>query len=156
MSRLRPVGGGLAGGEGVVGEVVGVGDRRCEARGRADHRGVVRAERQRHELEAQPASLADRPISASAAPASVSEVDVIARVGTKVITKDQLLAPMIEAHGLNYMLLLAQLELARIDRACDLTDVIDNVSGAVIGVAIGIVLMLLLRPWRHGRSPSAG
>jgi glycopeptide antibiotics resistance protein len=44
---------------------------------------------------------------------------------------------------------LIQLELARIDRACDLTDVIDNVSGALVGVGIGLVLMLLLRPWRH-------
>ena len=47
---------------------------------------------------------------------------------------------------------LTQLELARIDRACDLTDVIDNVSGAVIGVGIGLVLMVLFRPWRHRTS----
>ena len=39
-----------------------------------------------------------------------------------------------------------QLALARIDRACDVTDVIDNVTGAVIGVGIGIVLALVLRP----------
>jgi hypothetical protein len=44
---------------------------------------------------------------------------------------------------------LVQLELARIDRACDLTDVIDNVSGALIGVVIGMGLVLLFRPWRH-------
>ena len=37
-----------------------------------------------------------------------------------------------------------QLALARIDRACDVTDVIDNVTGAVIGVGIGIVLALVL------------
>ena len=43
---------------------------------------------------------------------------------------------------------LIQLELARIDRACDLTDVVDNVSGALIGVAVGVVLMVLFRPWR--------
>jgi VanZ like protein len=42
-----------------------------------------------------------------------------------------------------------QLALARIDRACDVTDVIDNVTGAAIGVALGIVLALLLRPWRR-------
>jgi len=47
---------------------------------------------------------------------------------------------------------LAQLELARIDRACDLTDVVDNVSGAVVGVGIGLVLMLVFRPWRHRKS----
>jgi glycopeptide antibiotics resistance protein len=46
---------------------------------------------------------------------------------------------------------LTQLELARLDRACDLTDVVDNVSGAVLGVGIGLVLMLLFRPWRHRR-----
>lgn len=44
-----------------------------------------------------------------------------------------------------------QLALARIDRACDVTDVIDNVTGAVVGAALGIVLALLLRPWRHRR-----
>jgi glycopeptide antibiotics resistance protein len=44
---------------------------------------------------------------------------------------------------------LTQLELARLDRACDVTDVVDNVSGAVVGVGIGLVLMLVLRPWRH-------
>ena len=36
---------------------------------------------------------------------------------------------------------LTQLELARLDRACDLTDVIDNVAGAVLGVGIGLVLI---------------
>ncbi len=45
-----------------------------------------------------------------------------------------------------------QLELARLDRACDLTDVIDNTTGAVLGVGIGLVLALVLRPWR-GRAP---
>lgn len=42
-----------------------------------------------------------------------------------------------------------QLELARIDRACDVTDIIDNVTGAVLGVGIGIALALVLRPWRY-------
>ena len=42
-----------------------------------------------------------------------------------------------------------QLALARIDRACDVTDVIDNVTGAALGVGIGIVLALVLRPWRY-------
>lgn len=44
-----------------------------------------------------------------------------------------------------------QLELARIDRACDVTDVIDNVTGAVLGVGVGVLLALVLRPWRHRR-----
>ena len=48
-----------------------------------------------------------------------------------------------------------QLELARIDRACDLTDVIDNTTGAVLGVGVGILLALVLRPWR-GRRPRGG
>ncbi|WP_041546931.1 MULTISPECIES: VanZ family protein [unclassified Nocardioides] len=42
-----------------------------------------------------------------------------------------------------------QLALARLDRACDVTDVVDNVTGAVVGVGIGIVLAVLLRPWRR-------
>jgi hypothetical protein len=47
-----------------------------------------------------------------------------------------------------------QLELARIDRACDVTDVIDNVAGAVLGAGVGLVLALVLRPWRARRSRS--
>jgi len=45
-----------------------------------------------------------------------------------------------------------QLALARIDRACDVTDVIDNVTGAALGVGIGVVLALVLRPWRYRRT----
>lgn len=41
-----------------------------------------------------------------------------------------------------------QLELARIDRACDVTDIVDNVTGAVIGAGLGLVLAVVLRPWR--------
>lgn len=46
---------------------------------------------------------------------------------------------------------LAQLELARLDRACDVTDLVDNVMGAGIGFAIGLVLLPVVRPWRGGR-----
>jgi len=42
-----------------------------------------------------------------------------------------------------------QLELARIDRACDVTDVVDNVTGAVAGALLGVLLAVLLRPWRR-------
>jgi hypothetical protein len=42
-----------------------------------------------------------------------------------------------------------QLELARLDRACDVTDIIDNVAGALLGVGLGLVLALVLRPWRE-------
>ncbi len=53
--------------------------------------------------------------------------------------------------GYSVAIELTQLVLARLDRACDVTDVVDNVSGAVIGVGIGLVLAILLRPWRRGR-----
>lgn len=42
-----------------------------------------------------------------------------------------------------------QLEVARIGRACDVTDMVDNVAGAVIGAAVGLVLLPVLRPWRR-------
>jgi glycopeptide antibiotics resistance protein len=44
-----------------------------------------------------------------------------------------------------------QLHVARIDRACDVTDIIDNVSGAAIGVLLGLLLLPALRPWRAKR-----
>jgi VanZ like family len=44
-----------------------------------------------------------------------------------------------------------QLHVARIDRACDVTDIIDNVSGASIGVLLGLLLLPMLRPWRARR-----
>ena len=48
-----------------------------------------------------------------------------------------------------------QLELARLDRACDVTDIIDNSTGAVIGVGIGVVLAIVLRPWRARQAREA-
>ncbi|MCY7394910.1 MAG: VanZ family protein [Nocardioides sp.] len=42
-----------------------------------------------------------------------------------------------------------QLELARIDRACDVTDIIDNTTGAAIGVLLGLLLALVVRPWQR-------
>lgn len=44
---------------------------------------------------------------------------------------------------------LLQLELARIDRACDVTDLVDNVVGAGIGFGVGLLLTVVLRPWRR-------
>jgi hypothetical protein len=41
-----------------------------------------------------------------------------------------------------------QLALARIDRACDVTDIIDNVTGAALGVVVGVALLPVVRPWR--------
>ena len=51
--------------------------------------------------------------------------------------------------GYSLAIELAQLEVARIDRACDVTDLVDNVTGAAIGFAIGLLLTPVLRPWRH-------
>jgi hypothetical protein len=42
---------------------------------------------------------------------------------------------------------LTQLELARLDRACDVTDVVDNATGAVLGGLLGALLAPLVRPW---------
>jgi hypothetical protein len=44
-----------------------------------------------------------------------------------------------------------QLHVARIDRACDVTDIIDNVSGAALGILLGLLLLPVLRPWRAKR-----
>ncbi len=48
---------------------------------------------------------------------------------------------------------LTQLELTRLDRACDVTDVVDNVTGAVIGFALGVTVAAALgvRSWRTPR-----
>ncbi len=48
---------------------------------------------------------------------------------------------------------LMQLQLARIDRACDVTDMVDNVLGAGVGFVVGVLLLPLTRPWR-GRTGS--
>ncbi len=45
----------------------------------------------------------------------------------------------------------AQLELARIGRACDVTDMVDNATGAALGFGAGVFLAILLRPWRARR-----
>jgi len=50
--------------------------------------------------------------------------------------------------GYSTLIELTQLALARIDRACDVTDIIDNVTGAVLGVLIGVALLPVVRPWR--------
>jgi glycopeptide antibiotics resistance protein len=59
--------------------------------------------------------------------------------------------------GYSVLIELVQLALARLDRACDVTDMIDNITGAGIGILIGIALALVLRPWRRPgvRPPSA-
>lgn len=44
-----------------------------------------------------------------------------------------------------------QLELARLDRACDVTDVVDNATGALLGAVVGLGLAVVLRPWRRVR-----
>ncbi len=47
----------------------------------------------------------------------------------------------------------AQLALARLDRACDVTDMADNILGAAIGCTVGLVLLPILRPWRGRQAP---
>lgn len=46
---------------------------------------------------------------------------------------------------------LLQFEVARIDRACDVTDMFDNTLGAVAGFVAGLLLVPLFRPWRYVR-----
>lgn len=48
---------------------------------------------------------------------------------------------------------LTQLQLARLDRACDVTDMVDNILGAAIGFAIGLALLPVVKPWRGRRPP---
>ncbi|NYE36533.1 hypothetical protein F4692_001666 [Nocardioides cavernae] len=43
---------------------------------------------------------------------------------------------------------LTQLQLARLDRACDVTDMVDNVLGAGVGFVVGVLLLPVVRPWR--------
>ncbi len=50
--------------------------------------------------------------------------------------------------GYSTLIELTQLAAARIDRACDVTDIIDNVIGAGVGALVGIVALPLVRPWR--------
>jgi hypothetical protein len=50
----------------------------------------------------------------------------------------------------------AQLHVARIDRACDVTDIIDNVTGAAVGVVLGLALLPVFRPWRSRPQASRG
>ena len=61
-----------------------------------------------------------------------------------------LLAPLGLAALAAYSLAIefTQLQLARLDRACDVTDLVDNVLGAGIGFVVGVLLLPVLRPWR--------
>lgn len=47
---------------------------------------------------------------------------------------------------------LTQLELARLDRACDVTDMVDNILGAGIGFTLGLLLLPVVKPWRGRRA----
>ncbi len=51
--------------------------------------------------------------------------------------------------GYSVLIELTQLEVARIDRACDVTDVVDNSTGALLGGAVGLGLAWVLQPWRR-------
>ncbi|HVK27559.1 MAG TPA: VanZ family protein [Nocardioides sp.] len=69
-----------------------------------------------------------------------------------------LLAPLGVAALAGYSALIekTQLELARIDRACDVTDIIDNSTGAALGALTGLVLLVALQPWRHRQRKLSG
>ena len=43
-------------------------------------------------------------------------------------------------------------KLARLDRARDVTDVVDNVLGAGTGFLLGVLLLPVTRPWRGRRT----
>lgn len=58
--------------------------------------------------------------------------------------------------GYSFLIEITQLELARLDRACDVTDIIDNSAGALIGAILGLLLLPLLRPWRGRPAKSPG
>ncbi len=86
-------------------------------------------------------------------PAGALWVLAVARWRTRWV-----LGPLgIAALGL-YSLLIetAQLAAARIGRACDVTDMVDNIAGAILGGLLGIVLALVLQPWRHPRPAVTG
>lgn len=51
--------------------------------------------------------------------------------------------------GFSVLLEWTQLQASRIGRACDVTDVVDNATGAAIGIGIGLLLAILFRPWRR-------
>jgi VanZ like family len=55
--------------------------------------------------------------------------------------------------GYSTLIELTQLAAARIDRACDVTDIIDNVTGSAAGVVVGVTLLPVVRPWRFRRTP---
>jgi hypothetical protein len=55
--------------------------------------------------------------------------------------------------GYSTLIELTQLAAARIDRSCDVTDIIDNVTGAAVGGLVGLVLLPVVRPWRSRRTP---
>ena len=48
------------------------------------------------------------------------------------------------------------MELKLTDVPCDVTDIIDNVTGAAIGVFVGLVLLPVVRPWRARGRRRAG
>lgn len=58
--------------------------------------------------------------------------------------------------GYSLAIEMTQLIVARLDRACDVTDIIDNARGAAIGVLLGIpAAVLARRPLRRRRAVTA-
>lgn len=58
--------------------------------------------------------------------------------------------------GYSFLIEITQLELARLDRACDVTDIIDNATGVVMGAVLGVLLVSVLHPWRGGSRREIG
>lgn len=57
--------------------------------------------------------------------------------------------------GCSVLIETIQLELTRINRACDVTDVVDNATGAVLGTALGLLVVGVVRVGPGARSRRA-
>jgi glycopeptide antibiotics resistance protein len=86
-------------------------------------------------------------------PAGALWVLAVARWRTRWV-----LAPLGLAALALYSLAIEAMQLAasRIGRACDVTDMVDNIVGVLVGGLLGVVLALLLRPWDHRPRPTLG
>lgn len=87
-------------------------------------------------------------------PSATLVVIALARWGRWALVTVPLALGLLAAYSLGIEI--TQLELARLDRACDVTDLIDNAKGILVGALLGTLLLPLLRPWRSGGRPTRG